>query len=189
LQVVGDASTAAEATAKCDELRPDVVLMDIRMPGASGIEACRWIKERHPATRILFLTSYSDSDTLVEALSAGADGYVLKAVNGQDIVEAVEKVARGDAIVDPGVARQLIQLAAGNSPRATPGAPRSTSALTDRENRILELLNAGHTNKEIASALGLSEKTVRNLLSGVFGKLGASTRQEAAQRWLASRQS
>lgn len=184
LRVVGEASTAAEATAKCEELAPDVVLLDIRMPGGSGIEACRWIKQRCPATRVLFLTSYSDQQTLVEALSAGADGYVLKTVNGTDIADAVEKVGCGETVVDPLIARQMFSMVA-SSPPVDKG-PGSPIQLTEREQRVLAMVHGGHTNKAIGAALGLSEKTVRNLLTVLFRKFGATSRKEAAGRWAAS---
>lgn len=183
LNVVGEAGTAAEAEAMCDSLNPDVVLMDIRMPGGSGIDACRQIRQRHPKTRVLFLTSYSDTETLAEALKAGADGYVLKSITGENISESVEKIARGDKIVDPVMTLQLIDLATAQTQRTSAAA----TDLTQREDRILALIHAGQTNKEIGLALGVSEKTIRNALSSVFARLGAATRREAAERWAARR--
>ena len=185
LRVVGEASTAAEAIAKYEKLRPEVVLLDIRMPDGSGIEVCRWIKQQHIGTRVLFLTSYSDQDTLVEALGAGADGYVLKTVNGADIADAVEKVGRGEAIVDPLVARQMFSLVALGSSAGR--LVNSSLGLTDLDHRVLAMVHAGRSNKEIGAALGLSEKNVRNLLSMVFRKFSVTSRKEAGDRWAASR--
>ena len=181
LKVVGEASNGIEALSKCSEFNPHVVLLDVRMPGESGIEACRKIKQYHPHIRVLFLTSYADSGTLIEALTAGADGYVLKAITGQDIADAVEKVGRGMAIVDPSITRQVLDLA--KAKPSEKGSQHPALQLTAREHRMMELVTAGCTNKEIATTISIADKTVRNTLSSAFRKLGATSRKEAATLW------
>jgi DNA-binding NarL/FixJ family response regulator len=157
-----------------------VVLLDIRLPDGSGIEACRWIKRHHPGMQVLFLTSYADSDTLSAALEAGADGYLLKTVMGPDLADAVEKVGLGNAVIDPLLNRHILALASGKLADETNSGPPS---LNDREKTLVELVTAGNANKEIAEILGVSEKTVRNLLSALYAKLGAKGQREALVQW------
>lgn len=175
LEVVGEAGTAAEALIVCASLQPDVLLLDLRLPDRSGVEVCREVKLERAATKVLFLTSYGDEANVLAGLTAGADGYLLKTITGGDIADAVLKVAAGGAVLDPLVTRQLIEHL------SAPAAPNSrTTELTVKERSILEGVAAGQLNKEIASTLGVSEKTVRNQLTGIYEKLGVKTRAEAA---------
>ncbi len=175
LEIVGEAGTAAEAIVLCERLKPDVLLLDLRLPDRSGVEVCREVKLSSTETKVLFLTSYGDEANVLAGLTAGADGYLLKTITGGDITDAVLKVAGGGAVLDPLVTRQLIgHLAAPTARDALLGQ------LTPKEQRILEGVIAGQFNKEIASELGVSEKTVRNQLTAIYEKLGVKTRAEAA---------
>lgn len=175
LEVVAEAGTAADAVAVCARLRPEVLLLDLRLPDHSGVEVCREVKLCCPATKVLFLTSYGDEANVLAGLSAGADGYLLKTITGADITDAVIKVAEGGAVLDPLVTRHLI----GHFTPTSASAVR-LSELTPKECRILEGLSIGQLNKEIASSLGISEKTIRNQLTAIYEKLGVKTRAEAA---------
>lgn len=177
IEVVGEAATAAEAVSQVPILNPDVVLLDVRLPGRSGIEACREIKACRPETRIVMLTSYTDDEALFDAIGAGADGYVLKQIGSQELVDALRRVGRGENLLDPALtsrvftrlreARQQVEQAA-------------FAALTDQELQILARIAQGQTNREIGETLYLSEKTVRNYVSDILGKLGLSSRVQAA---------
>jgi two-component system response regulator DevR len=175
LEVVGEAATAAEAVVLCARLQPDVLLLDLRLPDRSGVEVCREVKLGNSATKVLFLTSYGDEANVLAGLTAGADGYLLKTITGGDIAEAVFKVAMGGAVLDPLVTRHLIGHLSGPVAKAA-----EANELTTKERRILEAVAAGQLNKEIASTLGLSEKTVRNQLTAIYEKLGVKTRAEAS---------
>lgn len=175
LEVVGEAGTASEAVAMCARLHPDVLLLDLRLPDRSGVEVCREVKLNQAATQVLFLTSYGDEANVLAGLAAGADGYLLKTITGGDITDAVLKVAQGGAVLDPLVTRQLIGHFAAPATKQGPN-----KELSSRERRILEGVVAGNLNKEIASTLGVSEKTVRNQLTAIYEKLGVRTRAEAA---------
>lgn len=175
LEVVGDAGTAAEALAVCQRTEPDVVLLDMRLPDRSGIEVCRELKLRRPEAKVLFLTSYGDEANVLTGLTSGADGYLLKTILGTDIAGSVAKVASGGCVLDPQVTRQMLtRLSAMPDPRST------EARLTEGELKLLDRVAQGLLNKEIAEALGVAEKTVRNQLTRVFEKLGVSTRTEAA---------
>lgn len=175
LEVVAEAGTAAEALEKCAESQPDVLLLDLRLPDRSGVEVCREVKLCCSGTKVLFLTSYGDEANVLAGLTAGADGYLLKTITGGDIADAVLKVALGGTVLDPLVTRHLIgHLALANVPEVRP------AGLSDKERRILEGIIQGQLNKEIASMLGLSEKTVRNQLTTIYEKLEVKTRAEAA---------
>jgi two-component system response regulator DevR len=179
LEIVGDAATAADTVAMCIDLKPEVLVLDLRLPDRSGVDVCREIKLACPATRVLFLTSYGDEANVLAGLSAGADGYLLKTITGGDIADAVLKVAKGGAMLDPLVTRHLLrQLSGADQPEI------ASNILTAREERLLQGIVAGRLNKEIADDLGLSEKTVRNQFTVIFQKLEVRTRAEAAVRYL-----
>lgn len=176
-RVVAEAATAEAALQVCEAHQPDVVILDVRMPpGASGLEACRAIVSRWPATQVIMLTSYADDGVIADAIEAGAVGYLLKAGDPRDISRALDAVREGASILDPAVTRRVLALLRG---RTTPTADPLT-ALTTREREILALVAEGRSNADIAERLVLSEKTVRNHLSAVFEKLGVSNRIEAA---------
>jgi len=175
LQVVGEAGSAEEAVSICMRLKPDVVLLDLHLPDRSGVEVCRELKLSCPVLKVLFLTSYGDEANVLAGLTAGADGYLLKTITGRNIAEAVLTVACGGAVLDPLVTRHLIgHICSSGAGVSQPGN------LSTKERRILEGVAAGQLNKEIASTLSISEKTVRNQLTAIYQKLGVSTRAEAA---------
>lgn len=177
VSIIGEAGDAAEALRQVEALRPDVVLMDVLMPGTSGIEACREIRAAHPSVQVLMLTSYSDDAAVFSSIMAGAGGYLLKNTGRADLLKAVRAVARGEALLDPAVTRKvtdrLTQLA--RAKEAEEIAP-----LTEREREVLALVARGLTNKEIADRLVISEKTARNHISHILDKLNLSRRSEAA---------
>jgi DNA-binding NarL/FixJ family response regulator len=177
LAVVGDAATAADAVALARRHRPDVVLLDLRLPDGSGVEVCREIRAEAPETRVLMLTSFADDEAVFASIVAGAAGYLLKQVRGHELVRAIEAVAAGQSLLDPTVTPSVLA----KMKALTAGGPRDGwTALSTQEARVLELVAAGKTNKEIAAALGLSDKTVKNYLSRVFEKLHLTRRAEAA---------
>jgi two-component system, NarL family, response regulator DevR len=175
--VVGEAASAREALEKVANTHPDVVVMDIRLPGTSGIEACEEITSRFPETRVLMLTSYAEDEMLFSAIRAGASGYVLKQIGGDELVHALEAVARGEALLDPAVTQRVFQ----EVRRAVKEEEASAFAhLSQQEKHVLLLVSEGKTNREIAKALFLGEGTVRNYVSSILSKLGVSNRAEAA---------
>jgi DNA-binding NarL/FixJ family response regulator len=175
--VVGTAASGEEAVAAAHELRPDVVLMDLQLPGMSGIEATRAIVETDPEVKVLVLSLFEDDDSVFLALRAGARGYVLKDADEDELTGAIRAVARGEAIFSSAVAGRVLAYFAG--PRQ---APKVFPALTDREREILALIAAGHPNPSIARALSLSPKTVANYVSAIFAKLQVADRAEAMIR-------
>lgn len=176
-EVVGEAATAREAIDLVVQIVPDVVLMDIRLPGTSGIEACEEITRRFPDTRVIMLTSYAEDDMLFSAIRAGASGYVLKQIGGEDLIKALEAVGRGEALLDPAVTQRVFQ----EVRRAVKEEEASAFAnLSQQEKHVLVLVSEGKTNREIAKALFLGEGTVRNYVSSILSKLGVSNRAEAA---------
>ena len=177
IQVVGEAGTAAEAVAAVERLHPDVVVMDIRLPGRSGIDACREIKAYWPEVEVLMLTSYAEDELLMEAIQAGAAGYVLKQVGTDELVRAIEAVGRGQALLDPAVTRRVLERVRQAERQADEAA---FADLSERELEVLALVAEGRSNPEIAEALYLSEKTVRNYVSTILSKLGLSNRVELA---------
>jgi two-component system response regulator DevR len=177
VQIVGEAATVDAAVAEVIRLKPDVVLMDVRLPDGSGVDACREIRAECPATRVLFLTSYSDEEVVFSTVSAGASGYVLKEIGGDTLVHAVETVAKGQSIFDPIILQRVLSQI---QPKPSLEQTDSVDALTLREERILALVAEGKTNKEIGQDLGLSDKTVKNHLSVMFQKLKISRRSQAA---------
>jgi two-component system response regulator DevR len=175
--VVGEASTAREAIEMVGTTHPDVVVMDIRLPGTSGIEACEEITSRYPETKVIMLTSYAEDEMLFSAIRAGASGYVLKQIGGEDLVRALEAVGRGEAMLDPTVTQRVFQ----EVRRAVKEEEASAFAhLSQQEKHVLLLVSEGKTNREIAKALFLGEGTVRNYVSSILSKLGVSNRAEAA---------
>ena len=177
MEVVGEAGSAAEAVAQAARLRPDVVVMDVRLPDRSGVEACRDIRSADQRIRVIMLTSYTDEEAVYNAILAGASGYLLKQIRGQELVRAIETVAAGNSLLDPAVTQKVLEkvkrLASGQQ-------PDGITQLSAQERKVLALVTEGKTNKEIAGALGLSDKTVKNYLSHVFEKLHLSRRAEAA---------
>ena len=177
-EVVGEAGTMAEAIFKARELDPDVILMDVRLPDGSGVEACREIRTQRPQTCILFLTSYADDAAVLATILAGAQGFLLKEVGSDELLRAVRTVAGGQSILDPAVTQRVLARVQTLS-SSTSTEPKG-EALSPQEHRVLALVAEGKTNKEIAVALNLSEKTVGNYLSNVFQKLNISRRSQAA---------
>jgi DNA-binding NarL/FixJ family response regulator len=179
LQVVGEASNGDEAVQLSAQHQPDVVLMDVKMPGVSGIEATRRLRDVCPAARILILTMFEDDGTVFAAMRAGARGYVLKDADKDDLLRAIQSVARGEAIFSPAIATRVLDYFSG----ASASVPReSFPMLTERERDLLQLLARGRSNPEIAADLGLSSKTVSNYVSSVLTKLQVADRAQAILR-------
>jgi DNA-binding NarL/FixJ family response regulator len=180
LDVVAEAGSVADAIDKAAQHRPDIVLMDLRLPDGTGIEACREILSANAAARVLFLTSHSDEDAVVSTILAGAAGYLLKEVGAQVLLGAIRLVHAGQSILDPKVAKAVVErmsMLQGNSKAAN---KPSKDSLSPQERRILALVVKGKTNKEIGKALGLSDKTVKNYLSNAFQKMHVGRRSQAA---------
>ena len=177
IEVVGEAGTAAEALVRIPAARPDVALLDVRLPDGSGVEVCREVRVRDPGIKCLMLTSYSDDEALFDAIMAGASGYVLKAIRGLDLVSAVRDVAAGKSLLDPvATGRVLARLREGGAPEED----ERLSGLTPQERRILELIGEGMTNRQIGNELHLAEKTIKNYVSGLLAKLRMERRTQAA---------
>lgn len=176
-EVVGEAGTARDAVELVEALSPDVVVLDIRLPGGSGIEACQEIADRFPTSKVIMLTSYADDEMLFSAIRAGAAGYVLKQIGGEDLVRAIEAVGRGEALLDPAVTQRIFQEV---RKAAREEEASAFSTLTAQERHVLLLVSEGRTNREIAKYLFLGEGTVRNYVSSILSKLGVSNRAEAA---------
>jgi two-component system response regulator DevR len=175
--VVGEAGTMADAIQQAQRMKPDVILMDVRLPDGSGVDACREILGALPGTRIIFLTSYADDDSVLAAVLAGAHGYVLKEIDSPALLEAIRSVAKGQSILDSSVTERALRWLRGL--HDLPVAP-GTDQLSSQEERVVALVAEGKTNKEIAVALGLSDKTVKNYLANVFQKLRITRRAQAA---------
>lgn len=175
--VVGEASTMAQAILDAGRLKPDVILMDVRLPDGSGVDACREILAADPKIRVIFLTSYADDDSILAAVLAGAHGYVLKEIDSAALLRAVHGVADGQSILDPQVTERALRWLRGIGHGS---APPGTEPLSAQEERVLALVAEGQTNKEIASAMDLSDKTVKNYLANVFQKLRVTRRAQAA---------
>jgi two-component system response regulator DevR len=176
-EVVAEASTARGAMEKVKQYSPDVVVMDIRLPGGSGIEACAEISENYPRSKVIMLTSYAEDEMLFSAIRAGAAGYVLKQIGGEDLVRAIDAVGRGEALLDPAVTQRIFQEV---RKAAKEEEASAFAALTQQERHVLVLVSEGKTNREIAKSLFLGEGTVRNYVSSILSKLGVSNRAEAA---------
>jgi two-component system response regulator DevR len=176
IEVVGEADTAASAISRIPALVPDVAVLDARLPDGSGIDVCRHVRSVRPETKAIILTSFDDDEALFAAIMAGAAGYVLKQVTGQDLISAVKHVAAGGSLLDPGVTAKVMErLRVG-----APGEPEELKTLTAQERRILELVSEGLTNRQIGERLFLAEKTVKNYMSNVLSKLGLERRTQAA---------
>ena len=176
-KVIGEASNADESLKMTVELSPDVVIMDIRLPGKNGIQATRDILEVKPETKVIILTSYAEDELLFDAINAGAYGYVLKQIGSDDLFKSLERISRGEALLDPTLTQKLFKRVREANRKANDEA---FTPLSDQELKILLLISEGNTNKEIAAVIFLSEKTVRNYVSSVLSKLNLRTRSEAA---------
>ena len=175
LEVVGEAGTAAEALARIPPTRPDVAVLDVRLPDGDGVQVCREIRSAHPEIQCLMLTSFADDEALFQAIVAGASGYVLKQIKGADVVEAVRAVASGRSLLDPSVtARVLERLRSGSE------EDELLARLSPQERNILRLIADGLTNRQIAEEVHLAEKTVKNYVSNLLSKLGMERRTQAA---------
>lgn len=176
-EVIGEAGNVKDALELVARLHPDIVLMDIRLPGQSGIEAAEEITTHYPETRVVMLTSYAEDEMLFSAIRAGASGYILKQIGGDELIRALEAVGRGEALLDPAVTQRVFQ----EVRRAVKEEEASAfSNLSQQERHVLLLVSEGKTNREIAKALFLGEGTVRNYVSSILSKLGVSNRAEAA---------
>ena len=175
LEVVGESGSAAEALRRIPALRPDVAVLDARLPDGSGIDVCRDIRSKHPEIQALILTSFDDDDALFAAIMAGAAGYVLKDIHGDDLVDAIRRVNSGQSLLDPAVTGQVLE-------RLRHGKPedKRLAALSDQERRVLSLIGEGLTNRQIAEQMFLAEKTVKNYVSSLLSKLGMERRTQAA---------
>jgi two-component system response regulator DevR len=174
IEVVGEAASAAEALERIPATRPQVAVLDVRLPDGNGVEVCREVRSQNPEVACLMLTSFADDQALVDAVLAGASGYVLKEVGGSDLVGDIHKVATGHSLLDPELASRVM-----GRLRARRAEER-TVRLTAQEQKILDLIAEGRTNRQIAKELYLSEKTVKNYVSNLLSKLGMSRRTEAA---------
>lgn len=175
IEVVGESGSAARATAMIPALRPDVAVLDGRLPDGSGIDVCRDVRSVDPSIRALVLTSYDDDEALFAAIMAGASGYVLKQITGTDLVDAVRRVAEGQSLIDPSLTVRVLERV-----RRGTETPAELAALTEREREIFELIAEGLTNRQIGERLFLAEKTVKNYVSGLLAKLGVERRTQAA---------
>ncbi len=175
IEVVGESGLAADASARIPAIRPDVAVLDARLPDGSGIEVCRDVRSADPSIAVIILTSYDDDDALFAAIMAGAAGYVLKQVRGTDLVDAVRRVAGGQSLLDPAVTQRVLTRIREGQPTEDPLA-----ALTKQERRILTLIGEGLTNRQIAAEMFLAEKTVKNYVTQLLSKLGLERRTQAA---------
>ncbi|MFZ4497261.1 MAG: response regulator [Candidatus Nanopelagicales bacterium] len=175
LEVVGEAGTAAEALLRIPAVRPDVAVLDVRLPDGSGVEVCREIRSQMPEVRCLMLTSYADDEALFNAIMAGASGYVLKEIRGIDLVNAIRRVAAGQSLLDPAATQRVLE-------RIRAGEQHDTrlDKLSDQEKRILDLIGEGMTNRQIGESMYLAEKTVKNYVSSLLAKLDMERRTQVA---------
>jgi two-component system response regulator DevR len=181
IQIVGEAANVANAVASAARLKPEVVLMDIRLPDGSGFDACRQILQQLPDTRILFLTSVVDDRLVDEAIRSGGHGYLLKEIDGRGLVQAILDVAAGKSILDPAVTARVMNLV-----KTGANQPKLLDSLSPQERRVLALIAEGKTNKEVGQDLNLSEKTVKNYLANIFDKLNITRRSQAAAIYVRS---
>ena len=175
IEVVGEAGTAEEAIRRVPALRPDVAVLDVRLPDGDGVEVCRELRSRMPELRCLMLTSFADDDALFAAIMGGASGYMLKQIRGTDLVSATTRGGQGESLIDPALTKRVLDRL-----RSGPQQDQRLARLSDQERRILDLLAEGLTNRQIAERLFLAEKTVKNYVSNLLTKLGMSRRTEAA---------
>ncbi|MEK7862662.1 MAG: response regulator transcription factor [Chloroflexota bacterium] len=174
--VAAEASTMTEAIDGAARAKPDVIIMDVRLPDGSGIEACRSIRDARPETKVIMLTSYADDEALFASIVAGAAGYLLKQTRGQAVIDAITAVAQGRSLLDPEVTGKVLERVR----RGREDEDPTFASLTDQERKVLEQLAEGRTNREIGAVMFLSEKTVKNYVSRILDKLGLSRRAEAA---------
>jgi DNA-binding NarL/FixJ family response regulator len=182
VEVAGTAADGNEALALVAQLRPDVVLMDLRMPGLDGVAATRRLRAEHPSVKVIVLTTYADDRSVVSALQAGADGYLTKDAGGDEIRQALERVLDGQAVIDPAVQRLLVDAVVAGTPQVPPDQPKEaavTDGLTPREAEVLSLIAAGLSNAEIAARLVVSEATVKSHINHLLPKIGARDRAQA----------
>ncbi|WP_312856389.1 response regulator transcription factor [Nocardioides pelophilus] len=175
IEVIGESGSAVEAMRRIPALRPDVAILDGRLPDGSGIDVCREVRSQDPSIAALILTSYDDDDALFAAIMAGAAGYVLKQVRGTDLIDMIRRVASGQSALDPAVTAAVLERV-----RTGPPVDQELAALTEQEQKILDLIGQGMTNRQIAQELYLAEKTVKNYVSSLLAKLGLSSRTQAA---------
>jgi two-component system response regulator DevR len=176
-EVVAQAGSVAESVALAARHQPDLVIMDVRLPDGSGIEACREIRAARPETRVIMLTSYPDEEAVLSAIIAGASGYLLKQIRGRDLVSAIESVGRGESLLDPAVTEKVLERV---RRMATGTTAEELGGLTAQERKILLLVAEGKTNREIADDVFLAEKTVKNYVSSILSKLNLQRRAQAA---------
>jgi two-component system response regulator DevR len=175
IAVVGEASTAAEAIARVPAVRPQVAVLDVRLPDGSGVAVCRELRDKLPDLSCLMLTSFSDDEAMLDAILAGAQGFVLKQIRGSDLVGAVRTIAAGGSLLDPTATRRVMERL-----RRQNESPGRLAGLSDQERKVLELIGEGLTNRQIGERMFLAEKTVKNYVSNVLAKLGLERRTQAA---------
>ncbi|MHB8219050.1 MAG: response regulator [Acidimicrobiales bacterium] len=175
LEIVGEASTALEALARIPPTHPDLALLDVRLPDATGVEVCREVRSKHPEIACVMLTSYADDEALFASIMAGAAGYLLKQIHGHDLVGDVRRAASGQSLLDPALAERVVARL-----KAGPEEDPRLSKLTAQERRILDLIAEGMTNRQIGDTLHLAEKTVKNYVSNLLAKMGMERRTQAA---------
>jgi len=177
IAVVAEAGNVKDAVAAVSEHLPQVVLLDIRLPGGSGFDGCRQMLKEHPSVRVMVLSSYADSETVMKAIASGASGYLLKEVDGEGLVKSIKNVAAGGSVLDPNVTHLVLgRIKSGDGSQEN----NKLSSLSAQERRVIALVAEGKTNKEIATAMGLSDKTIKNYFSNILDKLGMSRRSQAA---------
>jgi len=176
IAVVGEAGTVEEAVAAAARTEPDVIVMDIRLPDGSGVDACREIRGQRPETKVIMLTSYADDEAIYGSIMAGASGYMLKQTRGQDLASAIGRVAAGESLLDPGITEKVLE----RMRRLAEGESDDLAVLTPQERKIIGFIAEGKTNKEIAEVVFLSDKTVKNYVSSILSKLNLRRRSEAA---------
>ncbi len=180
-EVVGEAASGEESVTKARQLSPDIILMDVRMPGINGIEACRMILEEQPEIKVIMLTSYSDEESVMASILAGARGYILKKVDTDILMRDLERVSQGESLLDPAVTQQVFEkIKSLTKSSSVDDAMKTLNQLTNQEKRILALIAQGKTNKEIAAEIFISAKTVRNYVTNILTKLNLSNRTQAA---------
>jgi DNA-binding NarL/FixJ family response regulator len=175
MEVVGEAGTAAEALARIPQTKPDIAVLDVRLPDGNGVEVCRDIRTQLPDTQCLMLTSYADDEALFDAIMAGATGYVLKDIQGTDLLDAIRTIASGKSLLDPMATQRVMERL-----RAPHKEDDAVAGLTEQERKILDLIGEGMTNRQIGQTLFLAEKTVKNYVSSLLAKLGMERRTQAA---------
>ncbi|MGZ4712713.1 MAG: response regulator [Acidimicrobiia bacterium] len=175
IDVVGEAGTAEEARSRIPPTRPQVALLDVRLPDGNGVEVCRDVRDKDPGIQCVMLTSFSDDEALFLAIMAGAAGYLLKQIKGPDIVDAIERVAAGQSLLDPAVTARVLERL-----RTPPAEDERLASLTGQERKVLELIAEGLTNRQIGERIHLAEKTVKNYVSNLLTKLGMERRTQAA---------